>query len=133
MIDRPSRRAFLGGALGVLLAGRTGAAGGGETTVEIAQGKLLGYRNDDIHVFKGVPYGASRAGAQRFQAPRPAPPWSGIRGAAEYGPSSVQNTVGITDAKNLPANIPPMTKLLGWGTDERQSEDCLVLNIWTPS
>jgi para-nitrobenzyl esterase len=133
MIHRPSRRVFLGGALGLLLVRRTDAAGGAETTVEIAQGKLRGYRNHDIHVFKGVPYGASPTGAQRFQAPRPAPPWKGIRDATAYGPSSVQTAVGINDPKNLPADIPPMTRLLGWGTDEHQNEDCLVLNIWTPS
>jgi len=133
MIYRLSRRAFLGGAVGVVLVRRTDAAGSGETTVEIRQGKLRGSRNGDIHVFKGVPYGASPAGAQRFQAPRPAPPWSGVRDATAYGPSSVQTIVPINFAKNLPANIPPMTKLLGWGTDEQQSEDCLVLNIWTPS
>jgi hypothetical protein len=58
MNDRPSRRAFFGGAVGVLLLRRSDAAGGGETTVEIGQGRLRGYRNGDIHVFKGVPYGA---------------------------------------------------------------------------
>ena len=111
MTYRPSRRAFLGGTLGVVLVRRTDAAGVGETTVEIGQGKLRGYRNGDIHVFKGVPYGTSPTGAQRFQTPRPAPPWTGVRNATEYGPSSVQTVTGINFAKNLPANIPPMTTL----------------------
>jgi para-nitrobenzyl esterase len=133
MTYHPSRREFLGGALGVLLIRRIDAAAGGETNVEIGQGKLRGYRNGDIHVFKNVPYGASPAGAHRFQAPRPAPPWTGVRDATEYGPSSIQTTIPLNFAKTVPGNIPPMTTLLGWGTDERQSEDCLVLNIWTPS
>ena len=135
MVYRPTRRAFLGGALGaagLLIARSATEAAGGETTIEIGQGRLRGYRNRDIHVFKGVPYGASPAGARRFQAPLPAPSWPGVRDATEYGPSSVQSAVAINYAKNLPASIPPMTKLLGWGTDESQSEDCLVLNIWTP-
>ena len=136
MVYRPTRRAFLGGTLGaagLLISQSAGQAAGGETTVEIRQGRLRGYRNGDIHVFKGVPYGASPAGAARFQAPRPAPPWRGVRDATAYGPSSVQAAVSISDARNLPASIPPMTKLLGWGTDEGQNEDCLVLNVWTPA
>ena len=136
MIHYPSRRVFLGGALGtagLLISRRIDGAAGTETTIEIGQGRLRGYRNGEIHVFKGVPYGASPAGAHRFQAPRAAPPWTGIRDATQYGPSSVQTAVAINDAKNLPADIPPMTKLLGWGNDANQSEDCLVLNIWTPA
>lgn len=134
-IDRLSRRTFLTGAVGAasLLAARsaTGAAAD-QTTVEIAHGKLRGYRNGDVHVFKGVPYGAPPVGAGRFQAPRPATAWSGVRDATRHGASSVQTAVSINYEKNLPPDIPPMTKLLGWGTDEHQSEDCLVLNVWTP-
>jgi para-nitrobenzyl esterase len=132
---RPSRREFLAGAVGtagLLLARSATGADVDHTTVEIAQGRLRGVRKGDVHVFKGVPCGASPAGSARFQAPRPAAPWSGIREAIEYGPSSLQSSVPISHAKGLPANIPPMTRLLGWGTDESQSEDCLVLNIWTP-
>ena len=134
-IDRLPRRTFLTGAVGgasLLLARAAVGAAAVETTIEIAQGKLRGYRNGDVHVFKGVPYGASPAGAGRFKPPRAATPWSGVRDATRFGPSSVQTAVSINYAKNLPSDIPPMSKLLGWGTDENQSEDCLVLNLWTP-
>jgi para-nitrobenzyl esterase len=131
---QPSRRGFMmstAGAAGMAWAGGTQAAGG-ETIVEIAQGKLRGYRNGDIHVFKGIPYGAPPTGAARFLAPQPAGPWPGVREAVDYGPSSPQFQVPNNYAKNLPADVPPMTRFLGWGTDETQGEDCLVLNVWTP-
>jgi para-nitrobenzyl esterase len=136
MTRRPTRRAFITGVIGAAgLSMSRGVRGAprGETTVEIGQGRLRGYRNGEIHVFKGLPYGASPEGAGRFQAPRPGPRWTGVRDATEYRPSSIQTAVAINYAKNLPAEIPPMTRLLGWGTDEQQSEDCLVLNIWTPA
>ena len=42
-----------------------------EALIELPQGWLRGHRNGEIFVFKGVPYGDTTAGANRFQAPRP--------------------------------------------------------------
>ena len=36
-----------------------------------------GATDQGIHVFKGIPYGATTAGAARFHAPAPAAGWSG--------------------------------------------------------
>src|SRR5262245_12799324 len=129
MLLASSRRAVLAGLAGLTAFPVVSAAAtGGETSIEIAQGRLRGYRNGDIHVFKGIPYGAPPAGPLRFQAPRPAPSWMGVREATQYGPSCPQIQVPNNYAKNLPPDVPPMTGLLGWGTDETKSEDCLVLN-----
>jgi para-nitrobenzyl esterase len=128
-----SRRAVGAGVAGLMLAGAAHAAPDGETTIEIAQGKLRGYRKGGIHAFKGVPYGASTAGAGRFQAAKPAPPWSGVRDATQFGPSAPQFAVPMATGAGQPPGIPPMTTLLGWGTDSNKDEDCLVLNIWTPA
>ena len=40
--------------------------------------------DNGIHTFKGVPYGASTAGHNRFRSPQPPPAWSGVREAPAY-------------------------------------------------
>ena len=103
-----------------------------ETFATVAQGRLRGYRNAGIHVFKGVPYGRPPTGAHRFLPPEPPEAWSGVRDATHYGQSSPQIPVPSTHVETVPAGFPLMTSLLGWGLDADQGEDCLVLNVWTP-
>jgi para-nitrobenzyl esterase len=84
--------------------------------VKTAYGRLRGKRTGDLVTFKGVPYAGSVSGENRFKAPPPLSPWTGVREAFSAGPPSFQ------------ANRP------SFGVDEPfPSEDCLVLNIWTPS
>jgi para-nitrobenzyl esterase len=102
------------------------------TVVEIAQGKLRGYRDLGIHVFKGIPYGGPPVGANRFQPSQPAAPWTGVRDATNYGPASIQTRIPVNVTIAGDPDVPPLSTLLGWGADTEQSEDCLVLNVWTP-
>src|ERR1039458_30033 len=54
-------------------------AGAGKAVVETASGKVSGFISNGIFTFKGIPYGASPAGAARFlPASKPAP-WAGIQ------------------------------------------------------
>jgi para-nitrobenzyl esterase len=91
------------------------------TTEEIVQvktpyGRLRGKRNGDVITFKGIPYAGSVSGEKRFKAPPPLQPWTGIRDAFTPGPPAFQ------------ASRP------SFGHEEPfPSEDCLVLNIWTPA
>ena len=48
-----------------------------ETIVETASGRLRGIARNGIHSFRGVHYGASTAGRNRFRAPQPVQPWVG--------------------------------------------------------
>ena len=58
--------------------------------VETASGKVQGLTSHGVHVFKGIPYGASTAGANRFMPPRKPEPWTGVREAVAYAGRSPQ-------------------------------------------
>ena len=95
-----------------------------EPIVEVASGKLRGAVGG-VLVFKGVPYGSSTAGEQRFKAPRPVAPWTGVRDALAYGHAAPQGN-SLTPPASRGAGI----SLVGEGATF--SEDCLYLNVWTP-
>jgi para-nitrobenzyl esterase len=91
-------------------------------------GKIRGAFANGIFVFKGVPYGASTAGSNRFMPPRKPEPWSGVRDALHYGHSAPQTIFG---SKSLLGGL----DFLAAGSDPPgigEGEDCLVLNVWTP-
>lgn len=87
-----------------------------EILVSTTAGRLRGTDQDGIAVFKGVPYAAPPVGERRFRPPAPVEPWDGTRDALAYGPSCPQ----------------PTQRPAGWSQEERESEDCLYLNVWTP-
>lgn len=90
------------------------------TTVDTRAGRVEGVREDDLLVFKGVPYAAPPVGELRWLPPQPLEPWSGVRSVKDVGAASHQNPV-VLDA------------LSAFNVKEPQSEDCLYLNIWTPA
>jgi para-nitrobenzyl esterase len=93
--------------------------------VEIAGGKLRGASSAGIHSFKGIPYGASTAGRNRFMPPAPVPPWAGVRDALAYAGRAWQ-------LPNRPKRRPVLETLLGPADTSPEGEDCLTLNVWTP-
>jgi len=92
---------------------------------ETKYGKVRGFVLNGITVFRGIPYGADTAGANRFMPPRGPAPWPEVRPAIWWSNSAPQNMA------NRFAN-PYQSFVDHWNYDEL-SEDCLKLNIWTPA
>lgn len=80
--------------------------------------------NDQIAVYKGIPYAVQPVGEKRWTRPEPTPQWDTVMVAQEFGKISIQ-----------PAHTDPesfYTKEFYWMGDPEMSEDCLYLNVWTP-
>jgi para-nitrobenzyl esterase len=125
-----NRRHFIGQAS--LLAAASGgflrsawAAEPDFVVADTAFGKVRGVDVQGIKIFKGIPYGASTAGRNRFMPPVEAAKWTGVRDALKYGPSAPQRN---PDAPATAARLAVATDGL-----PAEGEDCLVLNVWTPA
>jgi para-nitrobenzyl esterase len=86
-------------------------------------GKVRGYVEDGVLVFKGVPYGANTGGENRWLPAKPPAPWTGELPTLTYGPNCPQRLHDWSSEQ---------TFLQQW-TDGWQSEDMLKVNIWTSS
>ena len=93
--------------------------------VETASGRVVGVTSDGMHVFKGIPYGASTAGANRFMPPRTPEPWTGVREAVAYAGRSPQAAAA--------AQRPELATVWGPVDTLAVGEDCLTLHVWTPA
>jgi para-nitrobenzyl esterase len=123
MIRRRTLLAVAGGAAFATIVGRSFAqnTGSDAPVATTKYGKVRGVTKDGVNVFKGIRYGASTAGGNRFQPPQPPTPWTEVRDALNYAPMS-------------PQVITPFTGLYAsWAADEGISEDCLGLNVFTPA
>ncbi len=86
-------------------------------------GAVEGLVEDDVLVFKGVRYGADTQ-TTRFEAPAEPASWKGVQDAKNYGNTCLQTLTGN-----------PGGLFTSWAPDPEPplSEDCLFLNVWTPS
>ena len=100
------------------------AAAPSDPVVDTASGKIRGAAADGINAFKGIPYGASTAGANRFMPPQKPAPWSGVREAVDWAGHAPQAFAG--------RRRPEVSALSGTPDKVPVSEDCLTLNLWTP-
>ncbi|MEZ7275161.1 carboxylesterase family protein [Sphingobium sp. 10 DY56-G10] len=80
-------------------------------------GKVQGSIVDGVESWKGIPFAAPPVDALRWQPPKPAARWSGVRETTAYRNDCMQEP--------FPSDAAPL------GTTP--SEDCLYLNIWKPA
>jgi len=122
MIERRSLLALAGTAAVAAMTGARAQTSSADAPIATtAAGKVRGAVFNGINVFKGIPYGASTAGANRFRAPKPPQPWTGVRDALNFVPMSPQT----------PVKLPGI--YASWTFETEISEDCLGLNVWTPA
>ncbi len=84
-------------------------------------GKVRGYIHDGTFTYKGIPY----AQAKRFEAPEKPSPWDGIRSSTSYGP-----VAPLLTPTTMVQDEPEFVFDHDWGYT---NEDCLRINVWTPS
>jgi para-nitrobenzyl esterase len=73
---------------------------------------------DGVRSFKGIPFGQPPVGDLRWREPQPVKNWKGVRNADQFGPRCMQRTFPGADY---------------WFRSNGMSEDCLYLNVWTPT
>lgn len=88
------------------------------TVVRTRDGLIQGEVEDNVLLWRGIPYAQPPVGELRWRAPQPMTPWQGVRQTTQYGPASWQNKDYCTE--------------MGGGDPGTFSEDCLYLNVWAP-
>ena len=90
--------------------------------VQTRQGRLEGQPSKSAYSFLGIHYGADTGGKNRFLPPQPVANWTGIRKADHMGNRCPQPPI------NMPGEMGTVLSF----SDLPTSEDCLVLNVYTP-
>lgn len=93
------------------------ATANAQTIVATQSGTVQGVVEGDVTAYKGIPFAKPPVGDLRWRAPQPIDPWTGIKKADHYGPDCMQIPY---KADAAPLGVKP-------------SEDCLYVNVWTPT
>lgn len=88
--------------------------------VPLSTGSVRGIAEDGITRFLGIPYAEPPVGDRRFAAPVPAAPWSEVRDARRFGPTSPQSSYRGALGELLHAVI-------------LDGEEVLTVNVWAPA
>ncbi len=79
--------------------------------VKVQDGLLQGKYENGLTVYLGIPFAAPPVGDLRWRAPQTAAKWDGVKQTIKFAPAPIQ----------------------AWGSQSDKSEDCLYLNVWTPT
>ena len=94
--------------------------------LQIEGGKVKGVlsETESVYVYRGIPYAAPPVGDLRWKAPHAVRPWEGVFIADKFGNPCYQAAHKEGDF---------YSKEFFFNGDPPLSEDCLCLNVWTPS
>ncbi|MEN3340388.1 MAG: para-nitrobenzyl esterase, partial [Acidobacteriota bacterium] len=97
-----------------------------DPTAAVVQGSLEGTTDNGVTAFFGVPFAAPPVGDLRWAPPRPAASWgSQIRSAKKFGTACTQTLRASGSGQWTSEYMSPEPPGV--------SEDCLLLNVWTPA
>jgi para-nitrobenzyl esterase len=109
------------GSMATALMAQEVVTGENVAVTQTESGKVRGYIHNGIFTYKGIPY----AQAERFEAPTKAKAWEGVRSSTTYGP-----VAPLMTPTTVVQDEPEFVFDHDWGYT---NEDCLRINIWTPS
>jgi carboxylesterase type B len=94
--------------------------------VSIPDGQLMGkvvsgYDKKSVFAFLGVPFASPPLNQLRFKRTVPVEPWNRVRRATDFPPNCLQVFPDFIKDVMKPVNL------------TNNSEDCLYLNVWTPT
>jgi para-nitrobenzyl esterase len=96
----------------------------------INQESLVGRQRDEITVLTGIPFAQAPIADQRWQAPQAHLPRQGLQQATGFAPGCMQGMQMVTWYQDIAQTFGQPKSVVA--TPEF-SEDCLYLNVWTPS
>lgn len=88
----------------------------GGIMVKTDKGFIVGVEQNNVRIFRGIPYAKPPVGGLRWRKPQEHHNWVEPRDASKFGPVCLQ---------------PKRKGRAGRGVDV-QSEDCLTINVWAP-
>jgi para-nitrobenzyl esterase len=86
--------------------------------IETNQGPVTGIQGDGLETYLGIPFAKPPLGDLRWQSPAPVEPWAAL---------------DATTHQNRCLQTPYADVLSGFEVPGEESEDCLYLNVYTPS
>ncbi|KAM7233732.1 hypothetical protein CapIbe_015868 [Capra ibex] len=97
-----------------------------DTPLGRVRGRQVGVKGTDrlVNVFLGIPFAQPPLGPHRFSAPRPAESWEGVRDASRAHAMCLQDLERMNNSRFT---------LDGKHQTFPISEDCLILNIYSPA
>ena len=90
-----------------------------DVKLRLDKGPIIGYREEGLSIFKGIPYAQPPIGNLRWKAPQKLDPWKAAKICQDFGPVCPQEEYPRTSIYRI--------------SPCQQSEDCLYLNVWTSS